>query len=98
MSNTFYRFEYQYRDMTVYLAYSLWYSACRKHKDPKDVLNNHSSSSVSNSISITQIFTKILLALKRACAITPLTPNVNYSGRTAPLTSKVAFYMFIQQI
>jgi len=27
-----------------------------------------------------------------------LTPNVNYSGRTAPLTSKVAFYMFIQQI
>jgi len=26
-----------------------------------------------------------------------LTPNVNYSGRTAPLTSKVAFYIFIQQ-
>ena len=26
------------------------------------------------------------------------TPNVNYSGRTAPLTSKVAFYIFIQQI
>ena len=25
-------------------------------------------------------------------------PNVNYSGRTAPLTSKVAFYLFIQQI
>ena len=25
-------------------------------------------------------------------------PNVNYSGRTAPLTSKVAFYIFIQQI
>jgi len=24
-------------------------------------------------------------------------PNVNYSGRTAPLTSKVAFYIFIQQ-
>ena len=24
--------------------------------------------------------------------------NVNYSGRTAPLTSKVAFYIFIQQI
>jgi len=30
--------------------------------------------------------------------INPLTPNVNYSGRTAPLTSKVAFYIFIQQI
>jgi len=27
-----------------------------------------------------------------------LTPNVNYSGRTAPLTSKVAFYIFIQEI
>jgi len=27
-----------------------------------------------------------------------LTPNVSYSGRTAPLTSKVAFYVCIQQI
>jgi len=27
-----------------------------------------------------------------------LTPNVNYNGRTAPLNSKIAFYMFIQQI
>jgi len=27
-----------------------------------------------------------------------LTPNVNYSGRTAPLTSEVAFYISIQQI
>jgi len=27
-----------------------------------------------------------------------LTPNVNYSGCTAPLTSKVSFYIFIQQI
>jgi len=26
------------------------------------------------------------------------TPNVNYSGRTAPLNSKVAFYIFIPQI
>jgi hypothetical protein len=26
------------------------------------------------------------------------TPNDNYSGRTAPLTSKVSFYIFIQQI
>ena len=30
--------------------------------------------------------------------INRLTPNVNYSGRTAPLTSKVAFYILIQQI
>ena len=48
--------------------------------------------------------------VKNACPVTPhhtcchivllnlLTPNVNYSGRTAPLTSKVAFYIFIQQI
>jgi len=28
----------------------------------------------------------------------PLTPNNSYSGRTAPLTSKFAFYIFIQQI
>ena len=27
-----------------------------------------------------------------------LAPNVNYSGRTARLTSKIAFYIFIQQI
>ena len=28
----------------------------------------------------------------------PLTPNDPYRGRAAPLTSKVAFYIFIQQI
>ena len=28
----------------------------------------------------------------------PLTPNDPYSCRTAPLTSKVAFYIFIHQI
>jgi len=28
----------------------------------------------------------------------PLTPNDPSSGRTAPLTSKVAFYIFIQQM
>jgi len=27
-----------------------------------------------------------------------LTPNISYSWRTALLTSKVAFYIFIQQI
>ena len=30
--------------------------------------------------------------------INPLTPNDPYRGRTAPLTFKVAFYIFIQQI
>ena len=28
----------------------------------------------------------------------PMTPNDPYRGRTAPLTSKVEFYIFIQQI
>jgi len=31
-------------------------------------------------------------------SLNPLTPNNHYSGRTAPLSSKVAFYIFIQQI
>jgi len=30
--------------------------------------------------------------------INPLTPNDHYRDRTAPLTSKVPFYIFIQQI
>ena len=30
--------------------------------------------------------------------INPLTLNDSYRGRTTPLTSKVAFYIFIQQI
>ena len=30
--------------------------------------------------------------------INPLTPNDPYRGRTTPLPSKVAFYIFIQQI
>jgi len=28
--------------------------------------------------------------------VNPLTPNDSYRGHTAPLTSKVAFYIFIQ--
>jgi len=38
----------------------------------------------------------VKLELKKP--INLLTPNVNYSGHTATLTSKVAFYIFIQQI
>jgi len=48
-----------------------------------------------------QLSTETYLILKRIqqdIIINPLTPNVNYSCRTAPLTSKVAFYIFIQQI
>ena len=32
------------------------------------------------------------------CVFNPLTPKDPYSGRTAPLTSKLSFYIFIQQI
>jgi len=32
------------------------------------------------------------------CALNPFTPNDPHRGRTAPLTSKFAFYIFIQQI
>jgi len=39
-----------------------------------------------------------LFPLYHNTEINLLTPNVNNSGRTAPLTSKVAFYIFIQQI
>ena len=31
-------------------------------------------------------------------SLNPLKPNDPYRGLTAPLTSKVAFYIFIQQI
>jgi len=36
--------------------------------------------------------------LSESVFINPLTPNDPYRGRTATLTSKVAFYIFIQQI
>jgi hypothetical protein len=40
----------------------------------------------------------ILCVLYQDQLVNPLTPNDPYSGRTAALTSKVAFYIFIQQI
>jgi len=43
-------------------------------------------------------FCELLLWQYKLSVFNLLTPNVNYSGRTAPLTSKVAFYIFIQQI
>jgi len=46
----------------------------------------------------TRTETRFRLSAKRTSSFNLLTPNVNYSGRTAPLTSKVAFYIFIQQI
>ena len=37
-------------------------------------------------------------AISSLCSISPLTPNDTLQGSTAPLTSKVAFYIFIQRI
>jgi len=57
-----------------------------------------------NSAYTGRIFMKIcsdyILKISRETSsfINPLTPNDPYSARTAPLTSKVAFYIFIQQI
>ena len=39
-----------------------------------------------------------IIYYQQSLPVNLLTPNVNYSGRTAPLTSKVAFYICIQQI
>jgi len=44
-------------------------------------------------------FTVIVCSpLRSNCWINPLTPNDPYRGRTTPLTSKVAFYVFIKKI
>jgi len=40
----------------------------------------------------------ILLFANMTTYFNLLTPNVNYSGHTASLTPKFAFYVFIQQI
>jgi len=39
--------------------------------------------------------TKFIRRVSIYAPINLLTPNVNYSGSTSPLTSKVAFYIFI---
>jgi len=59
----------------------------------KDIKNQHVS--ILKEKAHQKIFIKHEL---QSIWINLLTPNVNFSGRTAPLTSKVAFYIFIQQI
>ena len=44
------------------------------------------------------IHEKMKLKKRNSYSINPLKPNDAYRRRTAPLTSKVAFYIFIQQI
>jgi len=45
-------------------------------------------------------FTHVVISCKlyQLIPVNHLTPNDPYRGRTAPLTSKVAFYIFIRQI
>jgi hypothetical protein len=47
---------------------------------------------------INLLHSRVYRATLRCFGINPLTPNDLYRGRTAPLTSKFAFYIFIQQI
>jgi len=47
---------------------------------------------------VSEMYCRTLSCRNIIQACNPSTPDVNYSGRTAPLTSKVAFYIFIQQI
>jgi hypothetical protein len=49
------------------------------------------------SVTIKEIYS-VYMCKHPGSFINPLTPNDHYSGRTAPLISKVAFYIFIQQI
>jgi len=42
---------------------------------------------------VVQIINSLSLA-NHLLLFNPLTPNESYSGRTAPLTSKVAFYIY----
>ena len=51
-----------------------------------------------HEVPATDLNVGIAMCLDTYYDINLLTPNVNYSGRTATLTSKVAFYIFIQQI
>jgi len=44
------------------------------------------------------VFYVLFVGDRGSTMVNLLTPNANYNGRTAPLTSKVAFYIFIQQI
>ena len=37
----------------------------------------------------------VMPTLVKGTAVKPLTPNDHYSGRTAPLTSEVTFYIYI---
>ena len=81
---------------------------CRWHKEC-DVIEHRDNEKSSNDTNKKYIFTYVQYIVGRKhkslevqqegfLLINPLKPNDPYSGRTASLTSKVAFYVFIQQI
>ena len=66
-----------------------------------DAFSNIISSHVPQSHTVLQYLRSEYLQTRSSESkifINPLKPNVPYRGRTAPLTSKVSFYIFIQQI
>jgi len=52
----------------------------------------------SGSMSVSCVFAIQHIDICLANILKALTPNDPYKGRTAPLTSKVVFYIFIQHI
>ena len=73
--------------MTVQYDTEFWSFVSKDNFPSKNIAYIHTTLS-KNTATYRTYFTSINL----------YTPNVNYSWRTAPLTSKVAFYIFIQQI
>ena len=69
---------------------SLSYTAAEAH-------NRMMSQFVSQHGAIFSVSPLLPLLVVRTGLFNPLTPN-SYRGRTAPLTSKVTFYIFIQQM
>ena len=59
---------------------------------------NHSINTGNKSRENVERFIYLGTTLTNQYSINLWTPNINYSWRTAPLTSKIAFYIFIQQI
>jgi len=57
--------------------------------------NNTSNYQSTNETHYTQQNTKITTHTKNHNYYNLLKPNVNYSGRTAPLTSKVAYFIYL---
>jgi hypothetical protein len=65
----------------------------KKHQRPQIT-----AGSIKSTQEVYCFLTSSITVLLENRFINPLTPNDPYRGRTAPLTSKVPYYVFIQQI